>query len=80
MFHVYLDVTKYCVLSKIKEYLETLCKDEFQKHYLEDAMKWAEETILAWLKLITEENDGKSYMERLFEIFATENFGLGALQ
>lgn len=45
-------------LLKIKEYLEGLCKDEFQKHYLEDAMRWTEDTILSWLKLVFGDEKG----------------------
>ena len=44
---------------KTKEYLEALCKDEFQKHYLEDGMKWIDKSILSWLKLVIGEQNGK---------------------
>ena len=44
---------------KTKEYLELLCKDEFQKHYLEDGMNWAEKMLLSWLKLVVGQQTGK---------------------
>jgi len=47
------------VYNQTKEYLELLCKDEFQKHYLEDGMNWAEKMLLSWLKLVVgQQTDG----------------------
>ena len=43
----------------MKEYLETLCKDEFSKHYLGAATNWIENKVLGWLRLIIGEESGK---------------------
>eukprot|EP00794_Sanderia_malayensis_P015618 gene15618-17192_t len=48
------------VYNQMKQYLELLCKNEFQKHYLADAMEWVENRILGWLKLIVGEENIES--------------------
>ncbi|XP_065067924.1 anaphase-promoting complex subunit 2-like isoform X2 [Rhopilema esculentum] len=40
------------IYSQMKEYLEGLCKDEFHKHFLVEAMQWVEDQIISWLRLV----------------------------